>query len=360
MPTVLTRLKHLMLIAAGSAGVALVGPAVMPASAASLAGSRSASATTGATSVPELRATYSTIDFPGATWTMPTGIARTAGGTKIVGTYLDSHGNDHGFLLSGGHYQTVDFPVPASTPYPSTEPMGINSRGQIVGVYHSPHGGTCSFTYDAGTFTTILPCAFPNPMYFAYGLNTSGDIVGRYVTVTASEYDYRGFLSAGGRIHNGFATTLYGINNNASPEMVGYHMDANGDRHGAIYRNLLTTGPASGGVFRTMVVNGGMSFFDVPGTSSYTIARGVNDAGLIVGEYAPPGGGFSGFLDNHGSFSRIDFPGSHFTQARGIDNRSTPIGIGRYDIVGEYEAGSAEHGFIATVTPTVSTGSARL
>src|SRR5215217_4682083 len=50
---------------------------------------------------------------------------------QIVGLYNDESGQ-HGFLLSGGTYTTINFPG-ASTQ--GTQAQGINNRGDIVGVY---------------------------------------------------------------------------------------------------------------------------------------------------------------------------------------------------------------------------------
>ena len=49
--------------------------------------------------------TYTTIDFPSAISTTAYGINDN---DQIVGTYVDSLSRQHGFLLSGGTYTTVD------------------------------------------------------------------------------------------------------------------------------------------------------------------------------------------------------------------------------------------------------------
>src|SRR5690349_11717789 len=77
--------------------------------------------------------TFTTVDFPGSTFSDVEGI--NAGG-QMVGTYADAAGRLHGFLLDKGPFTTIDFP--GATTF--TEPIGINSRGQISGIYDS--GGT--------------------------------------------------------------------------------------------------------------------------------------------------------------------------------------------------------------------------
>src|SRR2546426_4133413 len=89
--------------------------------------------------------TFTTIDVPDATSTLPTGINSRG---DIVGFY-EAGGTFHGFLLSQGTFTTVD--VPGST---STFQPGINSRGDIVGSYEA--GGVLhGFLLSRGTFTTI-------------------------------------------------------------------------------------------------------------------------------------------------------------------------------------------------------------
>ena len=60
----------------------------------------------------------------------------------IVGWYLDSSGNSHGFLLSGGKVTTID------DPGGTTDPEGINNKGEISGLYTDSSGNRHAFTYD--------------------------------------------------------------------------------------------------------------------------------------------------------------------------------------------------------------------
>jgi hypothetical protein len=303
---------------------------------------RLARATTAATAVqptvsaalPELRATYSTVDFPGAGWTIVNGVRRTGpiGRTlEVIGTYGDSNGNVHGFVMSGGNYRTLAFPGATGT-----FPEGINGRGEIVGTYAPPppNEGLCSFLYSAGHYSTILTACSTGRSYDirANGINNSDVIVADYlnhvsgirrgvVNVNGTNdfgYSYAGNLSIG----------LTGINNNPVPVMVGSYSQSGG--HGLIFQG---TEPASG------------TSFDVPG-AQYTNPYGVNDSGRIAGCFTSNSD--HGFVDTAGSFSAIDYPGATRTCAYGIDNGS---GVdGSYDIVGFYDTPGHEHGFIATAS----------
>src|SRR6516225_4904894 len=95
---------------------------------------------------------FTTIDDPLADLadnrgTVANGI-NTAG--QIVGLY--THFGDHGFLLSGGAFTTLDDPLNVGT---NTVALGINASGQVVGWYLA--GGAHGFLYNpnSGTYTTI-------------------------------------------------------------------------------------------------------------------------------------------------------------------------------------------------------------
>jgi hypothetical protein len=290
---------------------------------------------------PAPRITYKPIDFPGANGTYPMGIARTGllgQVTKVVGWYHDTHGA-HGFVMSLGQYTTLDYPGASFT-----NANGINRRGQIVGTYGIP--GTrrqCGFIYDARTpgsprtpwwaYSTIpRSCSGRRGGLEPHGINNAGDIVGDYPSVGARA----GFLSVNGIVESGIkfpgsrSTTLLGLNNNAVPEVVGFYSEANGEDHGMAFTGSNASAARS---------------IDVPGAGQ-TIASGVNDSGQIVGEHITQTGTY-GFVDDGGRFTTIDYPGASFTTASAIDD---PASVDHsYDVVGSSDHG----GFIATVTPVV-------
>ena len=82
--------------------------------------------------------------------------------------------------------------------------------------------------------------------------------------------------------------------------------------------------------------DGTFTDIDVPGASA-TRPRGINPQGDIVGFYVAAGV-THGFLLRDGSVTTIDFPGASSTQALGINPRG--------DVVGQYSAGGATHGFL--------------
>jgi hypothetical protein len=181
---------------------------------------------------------------------------------------------------------------------------GINDSGSIVGTYYDATGYH-GFLYSGGAFTTIN---FLNATY-ANGINNSGDIVG-YGTGPW----YHNFLYSG----DAFTTidigdTSWGANGiNDSGGIVGAYGDATG-RHGFLY---------VGGRFTTI---------DVPGAVDWTVPKGINNSGAIVGiyNYIDAPSTHRGFHYSEGIFTPIDVPGAF--------NGTDVFGINDFgDIVGEY------------------------
>jgi hypothetical protein len=67
--------------------------------------------------------------MPGALLTAPLGLNNRG---QIVGVYVDGDGLRHGHLLERGRFTTIDVPGAVET-----DAFGINDRGQIVGAYRN-------------------------------------------------------------------------------------------------------------------------------------------------------------------------------------------------------------------------------
>jgi len=83
--------------------------------------------------------------------------------------------------------------------------------------------------------------------------------------------------------------------------------------------------------------NGVFNTIRFPGADD-TVARGINNAGQIVGTSTNIGFGSYGFLDSQGEFSRISVPGSSFSGAYGINN------AGQIAVTASF--GSRDYGYI--------------
>jgi hypothetical protein len=165
---------------------------------------------------------FSQIDVPfeGASETIPSAINNSG---EVVGGYSETHG----FTLIGGTYTSFDYPGAIET-----EPFALNSAGDIVGSYTDTGGVGHAFSLSAGTYTSI---DFPGAVEtFASGINDGGDIVGTYCLTGECISTFegaQGFLfSKGGfttiAIPGEFYTEALGINNNGV--VVGFYQDAAG------------------------------------------------------------------------------------------------------------------------------------
>jgi uncharacterized membrane protein len=223
---------------------------------------------------------FTTFNAPGAT-----GFGTSAFGIndsgQIVGSFF-SAGNTttHGFVDTGGSFNTIDVPGASST-----AAYGINNSGQIVGWFRDSLGDHV-FLDTGGSFNTINAPGAINT--YAYGINDSGQIVGSFVDALGSH----GFVDTGGSFTTlpGVAT---GINN--SGQIVG------------------SFGLYTGGSFTAI---------NFPGASS-TFASGINNSGQIAGSFNMG----RGFLYMGGSFTTIDVPGFCCTVAQGINDNGQVVGL---------------------------------
>ena len=118
---------------------------------------------------------FTSLLFPSAATTGANGINNTG---QIVGDFLDSNFNGHGFVLENEVFQALDDPSATN----GTAAFGVNDLGQIVGDYLTAdfiapiHG----FLLDAGVFTTIdvpFPDSFDTVIR---GIDSRGDLAGLF------------------------------------------------------------------------------------------------------------------------------------------------------------------------------------
>ncbi len=123
---------------------------------------------------------YTAFDFPGATTTSFVGI--NAGG-EISGQYTLADGARHTFLRVAGSLTKIDYPGATAT-----GPLGISPEGEVVGAY-MVNGVAHGYVYSTGSgFATI---DYPNSTYTnATGRNASGDVVGRYLDAAGVSHGY--------------------------------------------------------------------------------------------------------------------------------------------------------------------------
>jgi uncharacterized membrane protein len=268
---------------------------------------------------------YTTIDVPGSINTVASGINSQG---DIVGTFGDSAGHGHGYLLHDGAFTTIDFPGSFST-----EANGINSQGDIVGRYFDSSFNTHGFLLRKGAFTTVDIPGFPFFFVNAVsGINDQGEMV-----------------IDGGLLRGGvFTTIMLPDSIQTAPGVTriaqGKGINAQGDIVGSYSVFLNTNGlELSRSAFDSIIPPPGFAL-----DATLISADGINASGDIVGWVLDGVGQHGrGFLQSGGMFRALDVPGA--SETIGIPAGTLAHGINnRRDIVGEYSDGLGHHhGFVS-------------
>jgi hypothetical protein len=82
-----------------------------------------------------------------------------AAAVAIVGFFVDDVGPGHGFLLDRGIFSTIDVPDDSGTR--PTQIIGINKRGQMVGLYIVADGIVQGFLMDKKGVITLIDHPLP-------------------------------------------------------------------------------------------------------------------------------------------------------------------------------------------------------
>ena len=281
---------------------------------------------------------YTTLDFPGSTRTRAIGVNNQG---TVVGRYRLS-GVIHGFIYQNGRYTSLD--VPGAT---GTYPQGINDSGQIVGTFYDANGNSHGFSYSAGGFKAI---DFPGGLGTqVWGVNDAGIIVGNYYDpVNFTPFGYN--VVHAFQLANGVFTTvdaplfayesaIYGLNNSGA--MVGGY-DTDGDQS----QNYAFSGlPKNFTPFTLPGAPGPQAW--APGTDSQTIPFGLNNQNDVVGFYYEFGDSFDFFpqafvwYGQNKTWQRLNVPGplyTWYTDFYGINDQGM--------IVGDYQNRTGIHGVV--------------
>jgi probable HAF family extracellular repeat protein len=259
----------------------------------------------------------------------------------------------------------------------STVASGINDAGQVSGYYAAGDGSTQSFTYQNGTVTPAPVVA--GTSFQANGITGAGALVGTQTTsgtvstvptaigvlltpgstylngVSANGNNFVGYVQGQSTVSGFFGSTNGPVNgvtlttftvlgstntmangvNNAGV-IAGEYYDGSGDLHG------FTAAVADPLSFTTTI--------DDPLAVFGTAVTGINDNGDLTGFYVDGSDDTHGFVDSGGTFFTIDAPGSDglFTEVTGNNNSGA--------IVGEFvDAATGQTvGFEATIAEPVS------
>jgi probable HAF family extracellular repeat protein len=259
--------------------------------------------------------TYTQIDEPNAVQaTFCYGINT---GGDIVGSYADSSGFIHGFLLSGGTYTTIDYPGAQQ----GTQLFGVNDFGQIVGYTVSPVVG---FLYDLATqsFTTISPPGARGT--YPLGISDDGTITGYF---TYGKGGVSGFELSGSRyrqIKPPGASNSHVSGISTSGELAGYVQSSNQAKNNFIFKR---------GKYRPITIP----------NAPYAQLSGINGSGTaLVGIYEPTFGIPVGFFYQSKILQELEFPGASQTYAYGVNDAGEVVG---YFLDSSFNL----HGFIWTL-----------
>ena len=282
-------------------------------------------------------ASYTSLDYPGATSTTLTGVNHFG---QILGHYTLPDSTVHSFVFQNSAFEAIpDFP--GST---STFALGFNDDNLVVG-YWSSGTGTGGFVYDRniGSYTNAKVRYASSNIFF--GINVYGETTGLAV-VNGTTYAFEGlgndyrFLQVPGASETvGLGITGFGSTPN---RIVGQYVDGSSRSRGFLW-----------------VFNGFMGI-DYPGATS-TSAKGIyatvtNESIQIVGTYGGvlplprqvashqaeiPNTVVHGFLfSGLSNWLSFDYPASGVTV-------TNPTSINEFGvIVGSYTADGVLHGFV--------------
>lgn len=243
-------------------------------------------------------ANYKTIVFPKSNnFTRANGINDSG---EIVGDFFGTDNWYHGFTNIGGKF--TQFDLPGGLGNFSTSIFGVNSSGDTAG---AAGGGTLGPNNEgwvkiAGTLTTFYGSGTDNT--FVDAINVSGQFVGQYFDSAFLSHGFSGTVTAGVPsiteiiFPGALQTACLGIND--SGEITGYYIDSASVSHGFTY---------IGGVFATS---------DLP------FIAGVNKNGAYVGTYVGPGNITYGFLGSKLAFNpaTVKVPKATSTSTFGVNN----------------------------------------
>jgi probable HAF family extracellular repeat protein len=251
-----------------------------------------------AASVALAQGTYTQIDYPGAIVTE--GIAIDTSG-DIAGAYFDASGNEYGFLLSGGTYSTIAYP--GST---STFLAGINGVGQIVGDTSNPNIG---FLYDVQTQTFTALSDPRATQTQAYCINDHGVIGG--AAFISQKLTFYGFGLVGSTYH------MVSPPGADISEVLGV---TDSDKF------LVVANTAKGANLPFLHYKGTYSQIPIPSEPNLQVFGVSPQGAAFVGFYNPSSGVTAAFIYQNKILTTLQFPGSNFTQAYGINKAGEVVG----------------------------------
>jgi hypothetical protein len=192
--------------------------------------------------------------------------------------FLGSGINDLGQIVGSGVLREPDGTIESFSVPNGAIITGISNSGRVVGTV--PNGfslcgfGSCGIVGDLNGNFTAFHAVFET---FAYGINNRGQVVGLTQNAeTAFLRNPDGHILTFG-VSFPFYGAAFGINDNG--QMVGaYSVDQGDHVHGLLYQSDFS-----------------QEQIDYPG-ADFTFLNGINNNGVIIGQYSSRGGSSGGFF----------------------------------------------------------------
>jgi uncharacterized membrane protein len=246
---------------------------------------------------------FATIDAPGAEQAANYGTLVTAMNTpgEVTGYYVDSNGFYHSYLVSTGGTMTEFDPMNST----GSDAFCINDNGEIAGGVIDANGNHGFIRNADGSFTLLDPTGNPTGILavLPYGINASGAVAGVYIDANS--------------VHHGFTRDSSGnfslLDAPGAGTASGEGTEPDGINAGGVIVGGIDVGVVNGvGTTHSFLrtADGTYTVFDPPQSGAHTsFAEGINDDGVIVGEYRDANLVRHGYLRQaNGTFTSFDEP----------------------------------------------------
>ena len=266
---------------------------------------------------------------------------------SLLGPYGCGSGNSNGSSPPPPQplrptYTTIDAPGAGAAASQGTTPNDIAAGGDIVGFFMDPNNRAHGFMRSsAGALTVLDPVVLYNQGSNAQAINMAGTVVGFFVV---QQSIYQPFTHGYIRTLNGDLTTL---DVSGSSLTIARSINDNG----VIAGEFLDSNQAAHGWLRAS--DGTLTTFDVPGStalsfgvtlfSGISVSR-INAGSIVVGSFTDANGVYRGFLRApDGTLTMLDAPGAGTvanTGTKAADINASGV------IVGSVSTAGASHSFL--------------
>ena len=241
-----------------------------------------------------------------------------------------------------------------------TQVFALNTSGRAVGFFgNAAATAQVGFEETGGTFVTVADTPVAGVVVNQLlGENNLGAAAGFWQDPTATNGIFltHGYTVSGGVVTNGTLTGA-AFTEIAPPTAIS-SMDTSINDTGAVagfFTDNTANAVQHGFVFNAI---SGYTTIDAPGATATQIL-GMNNGGVLVGDYTDAGGVMHGFVDDHGAFTVIDGPNSNATTVNGINDFNEIVGF-NVDATSGFTIGfigtpNGGGGFVSQVENAVST-----